>query len=357
MTFKRLGRRAIVLAAAAATIAGVVLPAQAATAPAGDGRFHVSGTKIIGPDGKQFLPRGVNMGGFERYANPVDITYDRFALAKSWGANFIRLPLSSTFWLQGMCSFNQNYAARVDQAVAWAESLHMLILLDDHRSTRGTTCPNTMQDGNNPMADVYSLGLVRDLANRYKDHPYVAFDMYNEPHGISDAIWRSGGNVNGWKAIGMQDLVNTVRGQGATNLVFVSGNQWANDLRMVVNSPLQGSDIVYATHSYPFQCDGKTQPDNVPYSCRGKNYPSFLDPYIGPAANVRAVVATEFGTKRSFASDMQGPINWFEAHHVGWAAYSLHDGTCSNYSLLQQGSADPSITGVPVKNGLAVALG
>src|SRR5689334_6097573 len=128
VTFKRLRRQAIVFAAAAATVVGIVAPAQATTTPVGDGHFHVSGTKIIGPDGKTFVARGVNIGGLERYSSVVDLTYNTLSLAHDWGANFIRLPLSSTFWDPEMCTYDPNYASTIDQVVSWAESLKMLIL-------------------------------------------------------------------------------------------------------------------------------------------------------------------------------------------------------------------------------------
>ena len=236
MTFKGLRRRTLTTVAAAALAAATLgaVPAHGATAPAGDGKFHVVGAKIIGPDGKVFIPRGVNIAGLENNAYAV-IKQDQFTLAKAWGANMIRLPVSSTFWLPEMCTDVASYPSRVDQMVAWATSLKMLILIDNHRATNGTACAIKGLNGNqNKMADTYTRGFMEALAHRYKDNPYVAFDLFNEPHDISDYVWRHGGRVDMYRAYGMQDLIDTVRGEGASNLVFVSGNAWANDLRMIV---------------------------------------------------------------------------------------------------------------------------
>jgi hypothetical protein len=330
----------------------VLMPARAAT-PVGDGQFHVNGINIIGPDGKVFVPRGVNVGGFDAYAMPL-VNRDTFVRAKAWGANFVRLPISSTFWVQAMCSYNAGYVQRIDTVVQWAEELQILLLLDNHRSTKGLACPmKLLTGGQNEMADKFSQSMLYDIAARYNGRPYVAFDLFNEPHSISDEIWRNGGRVDTWNAIGMQELLDTVRIQaGATNLVFASGNSWANNLLPIIDNPLRGNDVVYAAHSYPFACDGRMISPKLPYLCHGKQYPPFLETHIAPAIGKRPVVITEFGTPRPYAGEMKAPIDWFNAHGIGWSAYNFASGKTENYALMQPNSTNPSITGTPVKNEL-----
>jgi len=361
-SFRNARRRLVTLGAAALamTIAltMVLVPARAAVTPTGDGQFHVVGTNIIGPDGKVFVPKGVNVGGFDAYASPL-VSYETFAQAKSWGANFIRLPMSSTFWVKAMCSHNPGYINRIDAAVAWAEQLKILLLLDNHRSTKGMACPaKILTGGQNEMADKFSQSMLYDIAVRYNGRPYVAFDLFNEPHSISNEIWRNGGRVGTWTAIGMQELLDTVRiAAGATNLVFASGNVWANDLRMIVDNPLRGNDVVYAAHSYPFSCDGRMISPKLPYWCHGKQYPPWLETHVKPAIGKRPVVITEFGTPRAIAGEMQAPIDWFNAHGIGWSAYNFAHGNSSNYALMEPKTTNPTVTGAPVKKALAAALG
>ena len=231
----------------------------------------------------------------------------------------------------------------------------MMVLLDDHRSTQGLTCGGPGWDNAQKMADAHNVEFLTSLANRYKAHPYVAFDLYNEPHDITDAVWRNGGPVDSWTAVGMQQLLDAVRATGATNLVFASGNIWANDLRMVATTPLANdADVVYAVHSYPTNCGKTLIPWSQPFVCNGKQYPSFLDTLVAPALATRAVVITEFGTKRSIAGEMSAPIAWFEDHHVGWAAYVWCNGTVANFCLLTPDYTDTaSVTGQPVRDALA----
>ena len=337
------------------TTAPLALASTAAPVAVGDGQFHVVGTSIVDPAGNPFVPRGVNKAGLEASAKGYDVGWWNFSRMKDWGANVVRIPLNDSYWLPSMCSYDSTYAARVDSIVQWAESLKMLVILDDHRSTQGATCGSAGWNNAQKMADARNVEFVQSLATRYKSHPWVAFDLYNEPHDISDAVWRSGGSVDGWTAVGMQQLLDAVRATGNNNLVFVSGNAWANDLRMIVGNPLlNDANVVYAAHTYPFYCRGVMQPNTQAYSCQGKQTPPFLDTMIAPAMDNHAVMITEFGTRRNFASDNAAVIAWAENHHAGWVAYAWCSGAITDYCLeTPDYSGNPSVTGQPIKDGLA----
>jgi len=319
--------------------------------------FNVVGTRIIAPDGSVFVPRGVNKGGLEWLRKGYDEDFLNYERMKSWGANFVRIPLSPAFALPRMCSYDKNYMARVDRIVSWAEQLKMMVLLDDHVATRGLTCGVGKWAGPQKAPDMHNVEFVEMLATRYKHHPMVAIDLYNEPHDIPDGVWRNGGMVDGYRAAGMQQLLNAVRATGNKNLVFVSGNMWANDLRMVVDKPLYDDfNVVYAAHSYPFMC-GRVIAVGEPYRCQGEQYPPHLDAYIAPAIGKRAVMVTEFGTQRPIPGEVQAVIDWSERHNIGWAAWLWENGTILDFSLLEGNWSEPSVIGRPVHDALRRAAG
>jgi hypothetical protein len=320
------------------------------------GKYTVSGRNIIGPDGKIFTPRGVNKGGLEWSKAGYDENFWNYQKAKNWGANVIRIPLSPAFALARMCSYDANYMKRVDKIVNWGRQLGMLVILDDHVSTKGLTCGAGHWSGPQKAPDIHSVDFVKLLAKRYKNDGWVAIDLYNEPHDIPDGIWRNGGIVDGWRAVGMQQLLDAVRSTGNTNLVFATGNLWGNDLRMVVNNPLlNDKNVVYAAHTYPFWCNRVIYYQEA-YNCNGKQYPPFLDTQIAPAVAKRAVMITEFGTQRSIPGEMQAPIDWAEAHHIGWAAWLWGAGRMTDFCLLDA-NGNPSVSGRPVHDALARATG
>lgn len=337
------------LAIAALTSVIVVGKAMAA----GDGRFHVSGRTVTGPDGQAVVLRGVNKSGLEYTAWGYDLDLATFQRIKSWGANVVRLPLTPAFALQGMCKYKAEYMTNIDKVVALAEQLKMLLILSDHFGTKGTTCGVTKDwHGNQKAPDSYNLQFVKALGARYKNRPYVAIDLYNEPHDISWDIWRKGGRVDAYTAVGMQALLDGVRSSGFTGLVFASGNAWANDLSVIANEPLKNDkDVVYAAHVYPEMCGTATVPDNVPYSCQGKSYQPVYDNWVAPAIAKRAVMVTEFGTKRNFASDTQAAIDWMTAKGVGWTTWLWCNTKTSDFCVMNP-DFSPSPTGLPVYTAL-----
>jgi aryl-phospho-beta-D-glucosidase BglC (GH1 family) len=196
------------------------------------------------------------------------------------------------------------------------------------------------------------------MADRYKDNPLVAFDLYNEPHDITWDQWLNGGSLTEpdgtrWQAAGMRQLYQAVRNTGATNLVLVSGNDWAN------TAPpsrylLAGSNVVYAVHAY-------TCPVNPPPICTAPAPSQAPDNLAGwsSMAKEEPVVITEFGWPEVTSGTYnQNVINWARAHAVGWTAYAWSPGalegpTTPEFGLVgDPGAAEPEASGMPVLDAL-----
>ena len=160
--------------------------------------------------------------------------------------------------------------------------------------------------------------------------------------------------VDGYRAVGMQQLLDAVRSTGNKNLVFASGNMWANDLRMIVDNPLNNdANVVYAAHSYPFNCEPRRQHRRALQLPAASRYPPHLDTQIAPAIAKRAVMLTEFGTQRAIPGEVQAPIDWAEHHKIGWAAWLWDDGKMSDFCLLHESRRyEPSVIGRPVYDAL-----
>ncbi len=326
--------------------------APAAGAGGGDGKFHVQGRNIVGPDGGPVTLRGVNKSGLEYTAFGYDLDLPTFQRMKSWGANIVRLPLSDRFATPGMCGFNKDYLATVDRVVGYAEQLKMVVLLDDHFATKGLPCGVGAWSGNQKAPDLYNLAFVKMLALRYKDRPYVAIDLYNEPHDTSWDTWRNGGVVDNYAAVGMQQLLDGVRRVGFNGLVFATGLQWGNDLRLLADVPLaKDANVIYGAHAYPYTCGAAGVPQTQAYSCEGKQYVPFLDSQIASTIARRPVMLTEFGTQRPIAGEIGAPIQWAEDHQIGWIAWLWCNGKVTDYCLLTP-NGEPSVIGQPVREAL-----
>jgi hypothetical protein len=292
------------------------------------GPLHTAGTRIVDARGRTVILRGFTRAGLEG-ADAPPASDDDIAHAKAWGANFIRLPLGEQFWLSTSCYYRASFVHQVDEAVRMVTSRGMVALLVLHWNT----IKPCGRYGQQPMADYpNAITFWQQVASRYKHNPLVAFDLYNEPHHVSDAQWRNGGTMT-WKgdtfrAAGMQQMYDAVRRTGATNLIFASGKSWANIWPKT--APLTGNNIVYAVHVYtcpvtpPPDCDNTAPYDPAQFfqfwTSPGRKYP---------------VVVSEFGwPDPSNAAFNRNVIAYAEQHGWGWAAYTWGSVTWGRFSLL-----------------------
>ena len=221
---------------------------------------RVQGAHLVDGSGNPILLHGVDVSGLESVAvqgydpsNPwgslTGTPTPNWSTIKTWKANAVRLPLNEASWLGYTCTDangNQrdpdpghNYQATVAQSVSDASAAGLYVILDLHWSAPGTRCPlaqNIMADADN------SVTFWTQIATTFKSYPNVIFELFNEP-ALSSYVqgaatdWQvllQGGtltaynNENGyvsltWQSAGMQQLLDAVRGTGATNVVLVAG--------------------------------------------------------------------------------------------------------------------------------------
>jgi hypothetical protein len=190
------------------------------------------------------------------------------------------------------------------------------------------------------MPDANSVTFWSEVATRYGDDGRVLFELYNEPHNVSWSIWQSGGDTgDGWLAVGMQQLYDTVRSTGARNLVVVGGLDWAYDLSGVPAHRIEGYNIVYATH---------------PYNNGAERVSRFWDLYWGFLTKTDPVIVTEFGdTGGKCLPDFDAElIPYADAHAAGWTAWAWFPSGCGFPALIDDWSGSPSASGAVVKAAL-----
>lgn len=313
------------------------------------GPLHTSGNTVYDANGPLAL-RGLHRFGFEGSVHgagvPNNFSSAEIDHAKAWGANLVRLSLASSFWLPTDCHYDPTYSARVDAAVRAITADAMVALVDLHYNSTGDCSAVAAQQ----MADSRATAFWTSVAARYRSNPLVAFDLYNEPHDISDIVWRNGGQVTSggvtWTATGMQTMYDAVRATGATNLVLASGNSWANDFPAV---PLTGTNIAYGVHAYTCPT-GPTAPD-----CRANplDPSSILASWVAPS-KVYPVIVSEFGwPAKDDGRYVRTVIAYAEQHGWGWSAFAWDGSTQGTFDLLADVDAtyQPNATGMPVLQG------
>src|SRR5947208_285078 len=313
-----------------------------------NGPYNVQGNTIVGADGKPYLFHGVGRDGLEFLCLPSDVTFvDTAHLAfmgpgtsgpggTYWYGNTVRLPLAEGFWLHGFpgkgCTPAQ-YQGLVLQLVNSFTSLKLNVILDLQWSDATGANGAQSQGGGAPwdMPDKDSVTFWSQVAKAYSGYSNVLFELFNEAHPQGPEIpgnvwpcWQQGCQVTNeteyetydnlkhtysYQAVGMQALVNAVRGAGANNLVLVAGTNWGFDLSQLGTHPITGSNIVYDTH---------------PYTYPGKNTTAEWDAAFGYLTSTVPVMSAEFGEYDGQSGFESMAVNYFDKHMMGWTAWAWY---------------------------------
>lgn len=296
--------------------------------------YYVQGNGIYDGGGELHIFRGVDRPSLEWNPEGEGISQADIQLIAGWNANVVRIAINQGYWLQGSVAYNANYQSQVDQVVQWVEAAGMDVILDLHWSDKGDL---GQWPGQQRMADQNSIAFWESVANIYKDDGRVFFELYNEPHDVGWDVWLDGGpSGDGFQAVGMQQLYDTVRGVGADNLVLVGGLNYAYDLSGVPANRVEGYNIVYATHPYDF---GGKQPDDWP------------DDW-GFLADTDPIFVTEFGSFDCNPNYTQQLLDYAEARGLSWSAWAWYPGGCGFPSIINDWSGTPSAMGQPVYDAM-----
>jgi hypothetical protein len=181
------------------------------------GNFSVTGGKIIAPNGKQFIPRGVVF----RFVSDLPTACPTSACSPRVtafpGINYVRL-----FYAPSKMSF-----ATLQTYIGYLTSMGIVVELQDAAAGEASTnfCVLT------GSALTTSTGLIATYAAAYVNNPYVWFASQNEPD-----LYNLGDNSTGCTGSGSYNLTpitteqiayyNAVRGAGNNNIFVIaaSGN-------------------------------------------------------------------------------------------------------------------------------------
>jgi len=312
---------------------------QSATSLSG---MHVSGNKLVNLNGETIILRGVNRSGIEYSClssgfsdGPTDIA--SLQAIQSWNANVIRIPLNEDCWLNinGVTLGGAAYKQDVINYVNSITSLGIAAILDLHWSAPGTF----KAGGQEPMADQdHSPAFWQDVASMFKNNSLVLFDLYNEPDPIPFSSTYPGG-FSAWQTAdfacvrdgcqatatqgvqyqtaGMQELVNTVRNTGATNVVMIGGIQEAGTITQYVgNSSTTPSgymptdtlnNIVVSQHLY----------NNAACSSL-----SCWNNTIAPVALHYPIITGEFGDTDCTTTYSSQVLPWLDTNEISYLAWT-----------------------------------
>jgi hypothetical protein len=309
----------------------------------------VSGKQLTDASGAPLRVAGVNRSGSEYacaqgwglFDGPTDDA--SISAMTAWGINAVRVPLNEDCWL-GINGVNAAYAGANYQAAIRAYVDRLLahgqaVILDLHWGAPGTQLALGQEQA--PDAD-HAPAFWSSLAAAYKGVKGIAFDLFNEPHDISWSCWANGCTTSaGWQAAGEQQLINAVRGAGATQPVIAEGNNWGGDLSGWLANPLHdpAGQLVAGWHIYNFSGCATT-------AC--------WDSTVAPVAQQLPVLATEIGENDCAGGFLNTLLPWADSHHIGYLAWAWNAASCGGGpSLISDYSGTPTGYGAAFKSYLA----
>jgi endoglucanase len=187
--------------------------------------------------------RGVNLSGWFQVDNPGQIQFTKFtkkdiANIKSLGCDVIRLPINMHGMTKGSPAYTLDplYLSFLDSAVKWCEELNIYLILDNHSfDPAGDTQP--------AIADIL-IKVWSQMAAHYKNSSdYILYEVLNEPHGMSTAVWGAIQN----------QAIAAIRAQDTKHTIVVGGSGW-NTYTELKNLPVYSdNNLLYTFHFYdPF---------------------------------------------------------------------------------------------------------
>jgi endoglucanase len=318
--------------------------------PSGAG-LHVSGNQLLGASGKVVHLHGVDRSGTEYACIQGWGIFDgtgtnddsQVSLMKAWNINTVFIGLNEDCWLgiNGVSSQygGQNYRNAITHEVSSLESAGIYPVIGLFWSAQGSqqaTAQAAMPDND------HSPAFWQSVATTFKNDPNVMLRLKEEPYpaGNSDTVgaWQcwSAGDVQygvsasltpvsqtshcseGYKTVGMQSLINIIRGTGATNVIQIPGAQYANSMTHFLDSGIRPTDSLATPQ---LMADVDLYPNGN--SCNSTA--CYANEY-GPVAAQMPFDAGELG-ESSDGSDtstslVDTALTWFDQHNAGYYAWA-----------------------------------
>ena len=290
--------------------------------------LHVEGTKVLNKEGKEVLLRGVNVPSLGWKPTGENVLRSVMVAIDDWKSNAIRLPVKEDMWF-GTNSEQKDggvaYRKLVDDAITMAANRGAYTVLDLHRFR----APKQAH-----------VDFWKDAAAKYKGHPTVIFDVFNEPYSISWKVLRDGGfvedknagpdevtflseeekQVKGFKSVGMQALVDAIRGTGAKNIIIVGGLDYSYDLSGMAQGftidEKQGNGMMLSTHIYSQKRD---YPAKV--LVMADKYPIFVGEF---GANTKKFDFMPAAAQEDADTWMPKIFGFMQKHKMHYTAWSFH---------------------------------
>ncbi len=265
-----------------------------------EGNFALDGSMIRTPDGGPFVMKGINVNG-PRWPWTRDTIQDVGLIADVWKFNAVRVNM-----FPRLEQYNLNGNLDLDGIVAAFTSRRVVTVLENHDFTGRYPKPEPYTD---PNGDNYpSLEQTKqywvELANKYKDNPYVWFNVLNEPgkDGLSNSE-----SITRWRDV-HDELIAAIRSTGAQNIIVVDGHDFGQEggyrtgdaeSAILTEGPYLAqkyANLVFSLHLYELWAEGDERLEAYYNRAKQLGLPLFIGEYGARDNQTKTVTAAMFNT-------------------------------------------------------------
>ncbi len=262
----------------------------------------VSGVKLLEDGGAPVVLRGMSTHGlqwFGQFANPSAVKWIR----DDWQMSLIRAAMMTAPNDNGYIA-NKGLADTVTKLVDSAIELGMYAMIDWH----------ILSDNNPNTYKTEAIAFFTDMAKRYGNTPNVIFEICNEPNG--DVTWQR--DIKPYA----QELIAVIRQYAPKNIIIVGTPTWSQDVDIVAESPLTGTNIMYALHFYAgtHKQDLRTKADQA----LAKGLPLFVTEWG---------VSDASGGGGVFTEEANRWLDFLAKRQISWVNWNLSDKNESSSAL------------------------
>jgi endoglucanase len=287
--------------------------------------IHVVSNYLENAKSEKVWLQGLSIASMEWSAGGENILKSFNEAITNWNANCIRLPIKENFWF-GKGDWQRDggagYRQLVDDCVNLTAANGAYIVIDLHRFR----APEQIH------ADFWKI-----VAEKYKNHPAVLFEIFNEPHDISWDVLTKGGFVStekrsadvaqenkeklkGFESVGLQNIIDVIRATGAKNIIIPSGLDYSYDLSGFLNGyaldDKGGNGLMYSTHVYPWKSNWQKC-----FVDAAAKYPLFIGEVGCQDKPMPWETEKSFESPYTWYGDMLGVI---QKYKLNWTAWCFH---------------------------------
>lgn len=258
------------------------------------GQLQVKGNQLCSQTGDPIVLRGVSYGWhnlWPRFYNKQSVKW----LKKDWKCTVLRAAMGTV--IEDNYIENPEFALKcMNKVIKAAIKNDLYIIIDWH-----TYYPQKKE----------AKAFFSMMAQKYGKYPHIIYEIYNEP--MEDS-WES---VKEYAT----DIISEIRKYDPDNIILVGSPHWDQDLHLVAESPLEGSDnIMYTLHFYA--ATHKQELRDRAEAAWEKGIPIFVSECAGMECT---------GDDPLDIPEWTRWVEWLESKKISWVNWSISDKneTCS----------------------------